>query len=217
MAIIYKITNDINGKMYVGKTLFDAEKRFQEHCADSKKRKMENRPLYSAMRKYGTEHFHMEIIEETDNPVEREKYWIEKLGTYGNGNYNATRGGDGKQIYDHKEILELLYECPYPILVAKEIGCCVDLVKTIAKANNIHIRSASRDGLSGPINKKKPVIAYSKDGVEVKRFESTVEAAKWCVENKLALALNNGVRGKISLAANGKVKTAYKHIWKYVE
>ena len=42
MAIIYKITNDINGKMYVGKTLFDAEKRFQEHCADLKKRKTEN-------------------------------------------------------------------------------------------------------------------------------------------------------------------------------
>lgn len=35
MAYIYKITNDINQKVYVGKTEFSIEKRFKEHCADA--------------------------------------------------------------------------------------------------------------------------------------------------------------------------------------
>jgi hypothetical protein len=34
------------------------------------------------MRKYGVEHFHIELIEETNNPEEREIYWIEKLNAY---------------------------------------------------------------------------------------------------------------------------------------
>lgn len=56
------------------------------------------------MRKYGIENFHIELIEETTNPEEREKYWIEYLGTYKNG-YNATLGGDGKHYLDYDLII----------------------------------------------------------------------------------------------------------------
>jgi predicted GIY-YIG superfamily endonuclease len=38
MAYIYKIVNDINNKVYIGKTEFSIEKRFSEHCKDSVKR-----------------------------------------------------------------------------------------------------------------------------------------------------------------------------------
>lgn len=37
MACIYCITNKINGKQYVGKSITDAECRFKEHISDSKK------------------------------------------------------------------------------------------------------------------------------------------------------------------------------------
>lgn len=37
MSYIYKITNMINGKSYIGKTNLSIEKRFKEHCRDSKK------------------------------------------------------------------------------------------------------------------------------------------------------------------------------------
>ena len=60
MSYIYKITNDINNKVYVGKTNLTIEKRFREHCTDSKKFTIEKRPLYNAMNKYGIEHFHIE-------------------------------------------------------------------------------------------------------------------------------------------------------------
>ena len=53
MAFIYIITNDVNGKQYVGKTNRNIDKRFREHISDSKKKRCEKRPLYNAMNKYG--------------------------------------------------------------------------------------------------------------------------------------------------------------------
>ena len=74
MAYIYQIINDINKKIYVGKTEFSIEKRFKEHCKDAFSERNEKRPLYLAMQKYGVEHFHIELIEETDILEEREIY-----------------------------------------------------------------------------------------------------------------------------------------------
>ena len=62
-GFIYKITNDINGKIYIGKTLNSLEHRFNEHKRASRKKCCENRPLYSAMRKYGVENFSITLIE----------------------------------------------------------------------------------------------------------------------------------------------------------
>ena len=41
MPYIYQIVNDINDKVYVGKTNFSLEKRFKEHCKDVFKRDFE--------------------------------------------------------------------------------------------------------------------------------------------------------------------------------
>ena len=54
------------------------------------------------MRKYGIDIFSIDIIEEV--PIEqlsdKEQYWIQYYNSYNNG-YNATIGGDGKQLYDY--------------------------------------------------------------------------------------------------------------------
>lgn len=57
MAFIYKITNDINQKIYIGMTERTIKERFKEHCQEYKRERAEKRPLYSAMKKYGIEHF----------------------------------------------------------------------------------------------------------------------------------------------------------------
>lgn len=92
MAYIYRIVNDINDKIYIGKTQFSIEKRFRQHCKDSQRQQCSKRPLYNAMKKYGIQHFSIELIEETNNPEEREKFWIKQYNSYKNG-YNATLGG----------------------------------------------------------------------------------------------------------------------------
>ena len=211
MAYIYQIINDINDKIYVGKTEFSIEKRFKEHCQDAFRKRNEKRPLYSAIRKYGIEHFHIELIEETDNPEEREIYWIEQKHSFKEG-YNATLGGDGKNLYNHEEILLRLKEYPYPAKIAKEFNCSSDLIRLIAKNNNIKVKNSGEEELK---KLKKEIQAFTKDGTLVAEFPSTVEAAKWCYENGLCSTLTSGNRAHISEVANGKRKTAYTYIWKY--
>ena len=89
MPYIYKVTNNINGKVYVGKTLHPVEKRWKEHCQDYKKERYKKRPLYRAMQKYGETNFSIEQLEEcsADTLNDREVYWIEKLGSFKYG-YN---------------------------------------------------------------------------------------------------------------------------------
>ena len=214
MAYIYKIVNDINNKIYIGKTNFNIHKRFKEHCKDAFCDSKEKRPLYAAMRKYGIEHFHIELVEETNNPIEREIYWIEQFHSYHNG-YNATKGGDGKQIYDHQQILEALKINPRPIEIAELFGCCVDIVYNIAHENNIKIinRGSEKCGES----QKKKIAQYSKNNEFIQHFESAATAARWCYDNGKCAALNGGVRSHICEAANGKRKSAYSYLWKYEE
>ena len=52
-GFIYKITNTINNKVYIGKTLSSIEKRFAKHKEDSRRPQEQIRPLYRAMNKYG--------------------------------------------------------------------------------------------------------------------------------------------------------------------
>ena len=209
MSYIYKIINDVNNKVYIGKTAFSIQKRFQEHCQDAFRERCEKRPLYAAMRKYGIEHFSIEQIEECPDDVaaDREAYWIGVYKAYSTG-YNATLGGDGKFLYDHDAICKRLKEHPYSFDIANEFGCCIDIVREIASQNKIKL-------LSRGDHNKKFITAYTKNGDLVKSFESTTEAAQWCFDNDKCTTLNSGVRSHIAEAANGKRKSAYGYIWKY--
>ena len=209
MAYIYKIINDINDKVYIGKTENDIQTRFRQHCADSKRQSIEKRPLYRAMNKYGLEHFHIELIEETNNPEEREIYWIEQYDSYHKG-YNATLGGDGKCLYDHEAILALLKENPSPKMIADQIGCCTDIVCQIAKNNNIEVINI------GGKDKAKQVHQYNKSTKKyIRSFDSNSEAAAWCYENNLTSVAGKVARTHIGEVARGERKSAYGFIWSY--
>ena len=77
MGYIYKITNQINQKVYIGLTSRSIEQRWQEHLRSVETLK-EKRPLYRAIAKYGKDNFTIEQIEEVENDFlgEREMYWI---------------------------------------------------------------------------------------------------------------------------------------------
>jgi hypothetical protein len=98
MGYIYKITNKLNGKVYVGKTDNTPEDRWQQHIYNLhryQKAGVYNYPLYKALDKYGVENFYLEVIEQCDNTSEREIYWIEEFNTYYGIGYNASKGGEG--------------------------------------------------------------------------------------------------------------------------
>lgn len=68
---IYKITNRINGKVYIGQSK-EPNKRFKQHLNDSK-----DSIIHLALKKYGIQNFDFKIIEkDIENYNEREKYWI---------------------------------------------------------------------------------------------------------------------------------------------
>lgn len=96
MYSVYEITNQINGKRYIGITSRSIEERFQEHISRAKCGARGNR-LYVAMRKYGLENFTVKLIIQTDdeNDVrELEGQFIKERDSYRNG-YNCNLGGHG--------------------------------------------------------------------------------------------------------------------------
>lgn len=71
---IYKITNLVNGKIYVGKST-DYKRRFTDHLYNASKGHQSF--LYSAIRKYGADQFQVNLIESVeteDQANEREQY-----------------------------------------------------------------------------------------------------------------------------------------------
>ena len=206
MAYIYQITNDINDKIYIGKTEFDIQKRFKEHCRDAFKRFDEKRPLYSAMRKYGIEHFHIELIEETDNQAEREMYWIEKKESFLNG-YNATLGGDGAKYIDEELVIQEYLISKIQAEVAKKLNIDVKSVHQILVKNNIPIEKFSQIG-----NKIK---AYDLNSNFIKSFETQHEAARWIIANNKTTSIDiKRTAGNIGRAVNQKKRqTAYGYKW----
>lgn len=209
-GFIYKITNDINQKVYIGKTLTSLEQRWQEHRRDAYKERNEKRPLYDAIKKYGEQHFSIELVEECDVTIlsNREIYWIEEYHSFSNG-YNATLGGDGKVLYDYDLIIELLNQKYTTSDICNMVGCCPDLVRDIAKANNIPLTIINNFDLT-----KKSVEQYSKKEEYIQSFESYADAARWLQEQGIVQKNLNGVRGHISEVCHGKRKTAYGYIWK---
>lgn len=213
IGFIYKIVNNINQKVYIGKTTKSIEERWQEHQSDAFRQRNENRPLYKAIKKYGIENFSIELIEECDisDLSNREIYWIEEYHSFSNG-YNATLGGDGKILFDYELICDLLNQKYTTQEICNILGCCSDTVRNIAKANNISLNVINYFNLN-----KKIVEQYSKDGVYLQNFESYADAARWLQEQGIVKKDLNGVRSHIGEVCNGKRKTAYGYIWKNID
>ena len=91
---IYKITNKINGKIYIGQSIHPQE-RFLAHCYKHENYKS---LINDAINKYGKDNFDFEIIGWFEDYNEKEKYYIQyyrSLAPYG---YNIARGGEEPPI-----------------------------------------------------------------------------------------------------------------------
>lgn len=207
MAYIYCIKNNINGKCYVGKTLKSPKERFSEHLYDAYKPTEENRPLYRAIKKYGKDNFSLHVLEECTDGLasEREIWYIKKLKTYAHG-YNATIGGDGKQLFDHNVIKAQLEAGLSQKLITELNGCSIDLVRQIRLENSIPLTK---------IRKQPSVVAYTEDETEVGVFISAREAFRFLREIGITDARSDGGT-HINAVCNGRRKAAYGFKWKYI-
>lgn len=127
MGYIYKITNLVNDKIYIGKTMDTLPNRFSKHKYDAINYPDKFSPLHNAMRKYGVENFKIEPVEECEDEIlsDREVYWIKYYNSYEDREigYNATPGGEGNPKYD-KEIFLSLWDRGYSqTKIAEIIGC----------------------------------------------------------------------------------------------
>lgn len=93
--VVYKITNNINNKVYIGSSV-RVEKRWQQHKNDAfnPNNKKYNYPLYQAFRKYGLENFSFNIIKDNFSSIEEmQAYEYEMICQYSSlapNGYNQT-------------------------------------------------------------------------------------------------------------------------------
>lgn len=99
MYCVYKITNLINNKSYIGITKRNPAIRFKEHFSNK------NEILYKAKEHYGKENFSLKIIENNiseNNIDEKEKYYIKLYKTLAPNGYNLSHGGISNKSISEK-------------------------------------------------------------------------------------------------------------------
>lgn len=246
MGLIYKVVNDINDKVYIGKTSRSLEERWNQHINCHLN---DNSYFHNSIKKYGVEHFYPIVIEDNieDSLLnDREQYWIKYYNSYKNG-YNSTLGGDGGTRFFPLEVIEIYYKNnENKEKTIEEIQCCPQVLNQILIKNGV--------------DTKRQRLAYSHREIANKYLEllninsvaeyfqidrcTVIQALKDCNINtghKKAIAqldketdqiintfesqcqaakilFNDVNKAKnISLACRGKIKSAYGFKWKFIE
>lgn len=202
MAIIYKISNDVNDKVYIGQTTYSLETRYKQHLREYEKKTQ--RKLYIAMNEIGIEHFRIEVIEKCNEQEldEREKYWIRYYNSQKEG-YNMTIGGNGGSIYDiDDEEVNRLWNNGLSIGgIAKKYQCSCNAISGRLKSNPAY------DGKESSLRSvSKPVYGYDLKGLLLYSFHSANEGERF---------FNNKEGDNIAACCRGIQKTAYGFYWSY--
>lgn len=106
MGIIYRATNTVNGKIYIGQTIRTLNKRIINHY--SKAKCGSDSHFHAAIRKYDKCVWEWDtLIECLDDELnEQEMYYVELYNTYYHG-YNSTKGGNSGSGYKHSDEAKL--------------------------------------------------------------------------------------------------------------
>lgn len=235
---IYKHTNKLNNKSYIGQTCQNVKKRWQNGAG------YKNCPIfYQAILKYGWDNFTHDILEEnlTEHEVdEREIYWINFYNSQKDG-YNFTSGGCGNHNFsqEHKQNLKNS--------VVKKLGKSVICVNTKQIYSSINEASQKtgvnhiEDCCSGKLKsagKDENGIALIWRFLEDYNEEEDIEFKKQIRTKTRVKCLNTGIiyssgkeasritgvdNGSLSKCLNGKRKSAGKDEngiplkWEFVE
>lgn len=222
--VIYLITNQINGKQYIGQTVRDPELRWNEH----NKYKI-NTTISNALKKYGIENFHFEVIDESASDIDElndlEEFYISFYNTFKGRGYNMTSGGEGftiseetkKKMSDsrrgviksnsHKKKISESHKGKTFSTESKQKMSESGKVKIFSKSHKQNISNAHK-GKSGMLGHA------SKKVVQIDKITGK-EIACWFSTNEVSKILNIQ-QSNISKCCNGKYKSAGGYIWRYL-
>lgn len=215
MGYIYKITNVINNKSYIGQTKNTIKTRMYKHYSQANKDNVTG--IDAAIKKYGKQNFIVEEICRCDNQDldELEKFYIHKYDTFNNG-YNLTIGGQTGTTsldLDIQEVLKKYNDLHYICDVAKYFNCCEKTISDILKQENIVINPPLRQ--QSLKNLEKGIKFKEGDGQKAVRlielnleFSSLKECSQWLIDNKYSKAASMEMaRKSLSRALNGDRET----------
>ena len=217
MIGIYKITNTVNGKCYIGQSR-DIKARWQKHLSSYKS--YPDWELYRAFKKYGISKFTFEIIEECliEELNEREIYWIAQYDSFNNG-YNMTLGGEAcngtndKTVYQYDLSGRLIGEYKSAHEAARILNIqftnickvCRGERKTAGGFGWSYEKKTIEEPIQTTIRHNTAVVQYEKCGNFIAEYKSAREAWK-----------QTGISDTTSgLVCKGKGKTAGGFIWRY--
>ena len=105
---IYKVSNTVNSKPYIGQTTRTPEERFEEHLKACTAKARCEQKFYAAIVELGKDKFYVETIDcakSQEELNEKEKYWIKYYNSIENG-YNSIPGGQDQNPMDFEPIKE---------------------------------------------------------------------------------------------------------------
>ncbi len=200
--IIYKITNKINGKVYIGQTTRSLKERWWQHC-----RKKAYCPfIHHAIQKYGKENFTIEQIDiaiDRDELDKKEQYWIKY---YKSNNvkfgYNLTGGGESRK--------ELSFVVRMKISESKKGEKNPMFGKPLSDEHRRKISEANK-------GKKKPDGFASGLKHPQARMVICVETGEIFDYIRLAATVKKLNHRNISNVCNGRRKTCGGYHWRYAD
>lgn len=215
--IIYKITNAVNNKVYIGQTIQSLASRKGLHLFHLRNNKHPNRHLQFSFNRYTEENFIFEIIYNACNLQElnnKEKVFIEYYKSNDrNFGYNIREGGLNEKLsIEHKENIS-------KALIGNSNGS-FGKGKTKIRPININHNEKTKQKISNTLKGRKD---YNSESIKKARESRLVKVEQYNLEGKYINTFNSILEASIETKANkslislclsGKKKTAGGFIWK---
>ena len=232
-GFIYKITNTVNDKCYIGQTIVDIELRFRRHISDSNANKDDGMYIHKAIKKYGAENFSLlelvkvESLDLYDLQTKLnnlECHYIEELSTLVPNGYNITRGGnnisekmkipvdqytkDGIYIATYNSVANAMINTTNKLDGYSLISKCCKGQRCTAYGYVWRYCGEPFDKYSVVTKRQYPVDVYSRDGIFIGSYRGILEGLR-------ELNLPESSHVGVGRCCNGEIGISCGYVWRH--